>query len=366
MGRVRALITKVRPLMPGIRFLAIAVMLILAGFAVAVRWLLFSAGILYGNTAAKMASLTVAAIIVAVGGIVMRISHRTEETTSDTPRPSPSDVSGASTLNIVGSVTAIVGLATAAYGVSEIVAPNTPVAAGQPACGGVPVYGAGYLAVTQQTGVNARSGPGREFSQRNRYAGDCTLGFDGYCIGPPEPDFVLHSPDQRWLKVYKRDEFVSAAVVLSQSPERQLGSGPLPSCREHGGLPEPTAIQTFTYDISTGALSATATSAVAVGYGLAAPAPFNPRFHVGTLGTVDPGFEAKLSPTSMGGLLGVINGEIWLGATVCLADNVPVPGTLRVMELRLRKGALTSEAPAADFPRNLRTEMAENDCNSSG
>jgi hypothetical protein len=103
------------------------------------------------------------------------------------------------------------------YSVSELLAPNTPVAAEASACAGTPVYGAAFFAKTQVNGVNARSGPGVEYPQVKRYRGNCTLGFDGYCIGRAVPDFVLHTPDQRWLIVHDESDLVASAVVLSES-----------------------------------------------------------------------------------------------------------------------------------------------------
>ena len=202
------------------RLIAIFALIALAVIAVVVRYILFDQGILYGEAAAKMASLAVAGVIVVAGYLPLRML-----------RGSHNQATGAgATESIVATVSAILGLAVTAYSVSELIAPNTPVAASAPACAGVPVYGAKYFAVTVQNGANARSGPGREFRQVNRYASGCTLGFDGYCIGPAEPDFVLGTPDQRWLLVHHRTEFVAAAVVLSQSAESALGTVPDSQC----------------------------------------------------------------------------------------------------------------------------------------
>ena len=347
--------------------MAVITILALAVVAVTVRWYLFSIGRLYGATAAKMASLTVAAFMVVTCGLVLwigwgrrRAATVPEGDGDSEPGPAPS------LMTVVGSVAAILGLGTAAFSVSELVAPSTPFAAAQPACSGAPVYGAPYYALTLEHGANARSGPGREFPQHNRYGSNCTLGFDGYCIGPPESDVLIGSPDQRWLKVHQRSEYISAAVVLSQSPERSLGVGPLPSCRSHGGLRAPVILSSFSYDLRNGALSAKAPAAVAVGYGLAAPSAYNPLFHVGKLGTFDKGFAQTLPPATVGSLLGVTDGAVWLGATACLADNVPVTESLQVIELRLRGGKILTQGPALDFPKPLRLEMAENDCNSTG
>lgn len=175
----------------------------------------------------------------------------------------------ASKETIAATLAAILGLALSGYSVSELLAPNTPVAATVPACGGTPVYGAKYFAKTQANGANARRGPGVEYPQVSRYAGDCTLGFDGYCIGRAVPDYILGTPDQRWLIVHDRKELIAAGVVLSESAESALGTEPSPECQQLGGLPQPSEIQSFSYNIITGQITVAAPGAVAVGYGMA-------------------------------------------------------------------------------------------------
>src|SRR5690349_19613822 len=64
---------------------ATAAFLLLAIFAVAARYFLFSQGILYGETAARMASLMVAGIIIAAGYIPLRMLRGSNEA-RDVPR----------------------------------------------------------------------------------------------------------------------------------------------------------------------------------------------------------------------------------------------------------------------------------------
>jgi hypothetical protein len=328
-----------------------AIPLSIAIVAGLVRWALFSSGRLYGETASKMAGLVVAGIVVTAGAFSLTLLRgRKTETLSRE--------------SIIAVLSGALGLATAAYGTGELFAPNTPVAATTAACDGAPVYGAHFFALTQAIGANSRLGAGRQYAQANRYGGGCTLGFDGYCIGPPEPNFALKTPDDRWLIVHKRNELVASAVVLSQSPESKLGSSPSPRCATLGGRAQPSRIQSFSYDMIGGRLSSSATGAVGVGYGLTAVSGIGQVYAPIALGT-DAGFPAKLSSDSVAGRLGMTNGSVLLGAAICLADNVPVVNSLSVKILTLRDSKIVKVAQGM-APASLRAHLAGIACNSSG
>lgn len=337
----------------GQRILATCVLIALAGIAIAVRYILFQHGVLYGETAAKMASLAVAGIIIVAGYIPLRVlSHGNHEHAGDS-----------ATESIVATVAAILGLALTAYSVSELVAPNTPTAASVPACAGVPVYGAEYFAVTEQNGVNARSGPGPQYPQVHRYP----TGFDGYCIGAAERDFVIGTPDQRWLIVRNRKQLISAAVVLSESAESDLGTAPNPRCAALGGLPQPHAITQFTYNTSNGGLNASAPGAALIGYGIATLNSGNPDFNVGTLGTnANSHFPAHFAPSLLEGYVQGATGQVLLGAAVCLAVNVPVTGSLRARLLTIRNSRIIHDAQDTHISPNVIRRLAEIACNSTG
>lgn len=329
---------------------AFAILLAVAAPAVTARYLLFSSGTWYGEAAARMASTAVAGIVVAAGYVPLRML-----------RGADSSVAAARE-----SVVAILGLAITAFSVSELLAPNTPVAAAAPACASVPVYGARFFAVTEPTGVNSRSGPGRAYQQVNRYAGDCTLGFDGYCIGRPEPDFRLGTPDDRWLIVHKRNDLIASAVVQCQSAELALGATPDPKCAKLGALPQPNVIQRFTYNTSNGQLAASAPWVAAVGYGLATVRSNYSLYQIGVLGT-DPNtdFAKVLPPSGIASQLHVTDGNVWLGAAICLADNVPVVRSLRIQSLTLRNSRVVGETPNPRVPSAIRPHLAEIACNST-
>lgn len=339
---------------------AVAVLILLAIAAAVVRVILFSQGVLYGESAAKMASLAVAAIVVTVGAVVMKIHQ-----SGRAAKAKPEDDAGST----VSSIAALLGLALAAYSAAELVAPNTPVAASAPACPGAPVYGAGFFAQTTGLGANARSGPGRQYAQVNRYAANCTLGFDGYCIGSVEVDSRLKTPDDRWLIVHDRhNQVISSAVVLDQSPLRNLGQTPSPACKRLGGRPQPHSVQNLAYNTTDSTLSAKAPDAAAVGYAVAAPASGTPSYLPIGLGTSPPTFKVSWNPRSalnqIQGAPG--NAVIWVGAAVCLADTVPVTRSFSALRLTIHKGAVTGQTPAADVPPAIQAHLAQLACGSIG
>jgi hypothetical protein len=337
------------------RWIAIAVLPVIAVIAVTIRYFLFSRGVLYGQDAAKMASLTVAGVIVFAGALPLRVLR------ADTAAGSAND-------SVFVVVAAALGLATAAYGVSEILAPNTPVAASAPACAGVPVYGSKYYALTPQLGANARQGGGRAFAQTHRYAGNCTLGFDGYCIGPAEPDIFLHTPDQRWLIVHHRDEVISAGVVQAQSAESQLGERPDKRCSKLGGLPQPERVQSFTYDAAHRKLTAVAPNAVAVGYVLASVTADRANDKVLGFGTREKAtdFPVSLDAATIAVQMQHPNGEVRIGAAACLADNVPVVTSLNVRRLTYQGSRIVKDEAETGISGPLSARLADLACNSGG
>jgi hypothetical protein len=129
----------------------------------------------------------------------------------------------------------VVGLGAAIFSGIETVAPLSPDLKAAPACSGAQTRGVPFLATTLERGVNVRSGASRNFEQRARFAGDCTLGFVGYCWGDPEPDNQDQIPDSRWLLLPKQRGLVSAANLQSQ-----VASSRLPRLSCPGGRQPPT------------------------------------------------------------------------------------------------------------------------------
>ena len=261
---------------------------------------------------------------------------------------------------MVSSISALLGIALVAYSVAELVAPNTPVQQAP----GLP-WRAGLRC--QVLGANDRSR--RECPQwarptvraNNRYAANCTLGFDGYCIGSTELDSRLKTPDDRWLIVHgKSDEVISSAVVLDQSPLQNLGQTPSAACQRIGGLPEPQSVQNLAYSKKAKALSAEAPDAASVGYAVAAPADKNPSYFPIGLGTSPPYFKVSWNVRNTLNQipLGLNNTVIWLGAAVCLADTVPVIDSFRALRPTIRNGAVTAQTPAVGLPSAIQAHLA--------
>src|SRR6266567_1252326 len=343
-----------------LRNTAVVVLILLAIATVIVRVILFSRGVLYGEFVVQMASLVVAAIVVTVGAVVMKIRQSGRAATTK------GEESAGST---VASIAALLGLALAAYSVAELAAPNTPVAASAPACPGAPVYGAMSFAQTTDLGANARSGPGRQYVQVNRYAANCTLGFDGYCIGSVELDSRLKTPDDRWLIVHGRPgEVISSAVVLDQSPLQNLGQTPALACKGLGGLPQPGSVQNLAYNKNDATLSTRAPGAASVGYAVAAPADATPTYLSIGLGASPPAFKVswnlRMALNQIPGGPGKI--AIWVGAAVCLADTVPVATSFRALRLTIRNGVVTGQVPAVGMPSAIQAHLAQLACSGSG
>lgn len=335
------------------RVIASCALVGLAIILIAVRYILFEYGILYGETVANMASLAVAGFIVAAGCLSLWILRG----------GSKAQASGAPTDGVVTTVAAILGLALTGYSVSQLVAPNTPIAASVAACAGVPVYGAKYFAVTAQNGVNARSGPGPEYQQLNHYPTGCTLGFDGYCVGYPETYFIAGTPDQRWLLLHERRQLISAAVVVSESAESDLGAAPSAECASLGGLPQPHTISNFTYSVHSGQLSAIAPGAALIGYSAVSVDTSVPGY-VGAVGTdATSGFSARLSPSELTGLIHGSSGKLVLGSVVCLAINVPVVNSLRTQIITIQSNRIVRQGPDRHVPLSITTRLAEFACN---
>ena len=316
-----------------------------------------------------MSSLAVAAIVILVGAIIIKIRQddRSAQTAQPgtTPQASGNQTSGPA----VASVAVLLGLALTAYSAAELIAPNTPVAASAPACPGAPVYGARFFAQTTDLGANARSGPGRQYAQANRYAANCTLGFDGYCVGSVEQDLRLKTPDDRWLVVHGRpSQVISSAVVLDQSPERDLGQDPSSVCKHMGGLPLPHTLSALAYSVRGSTLSSEAPGAPAIGYALVALAGGHASYVAIGLGTAPPRFKLGWAiPASLAQIPDYSGSDkVWVGAAVCLADTFPVTKSLRTLRIILDRNKITAKASPIGLPAAIRPHLAQLACGSRG
>jgi hypothetical protein len=205
-------------------------MWVILGIAIAARFVLFGRGWVAGADRVWAANLIIAGLAtLTIGATLWR-------------RLSASDLP-----TRIGVVSTLIGVPAAAIGLAQFVAPSTPNEATAPSCRGASVAGGKLLATTKEPGVNARSGPGTTFPQTRRFAADCTLAFDGYCIGEATNDLVTQLPDIRWLILHRAwgqpEALVAAGKVQSQSAESHLGDAPDPRCSNLGGLRPPAPVK---------------------------------------------------------------------------------------------------------------------------
>ncbi len=299
---------------------------------------LFITGNLYGSTAEWASNI----VCVALGfwAVVAYAAQKSESLETS--------------LGVVGAALAI---PVALTGVVALLAPVTPATATAPACAGASVAGGKFRATTPSTGVNARSGPDVSYPQVGRFAANCTLSFDGYCIGEPVKDLLIRAySDQRWLILHRRWQtppwenvpwgaapyaFVASGTVQSQSPERELGEGPAKVCESHGGWKAPTKLSIGAPIIKQGVvhIEAKAPGAGIIGIGIMSSArPKNGSDPVFSLsewaptltnssGTIEASWNAQFSGPAIG-----VATTFTLIASVCLGPAVIDPNNYHIQQ----------------------------------
>jgi hypothetical protein len=246
----------------------------------------------------------------------------------------------------IGVIAAVIAIPAASVGAVQLFGPATPPTATAPACRGASVAGGAFRATTQEVGVNARSGPGTSYPQIQRFAGNCTLSFDGYCIGEPTNDLIVKShPDQRWLILHRPwlpwpwrpapYSFVAAGKVQSQSSEDKLGTAPHGACSKLGGLdgPRPLSMKQLALDKGVVKLRAASSGARIIGLSVMLenqPKDGSDRVFALTdpvpkLAYSDGSIDATWIAQRSGAATGTKRGRVTILSTVCLAPAVPQP-----------------------------------------
>jgi hypothetical protein len=221
--------------------------LLIARVALVLSGWLFGAGRILGIDAIVSA---LAVVAIAYGHHKSKAYHLKKDG-KDAPTGSLSDW--------LGITAAVLGIPALIISVSNVVAPSTPNSLSAPACAGAPIYSFPYYGFTTgPIGNYARSGPGLAFPQTDRFAGNCTLGFAGYCLGDPVEEPFTKWLDTRWLLVgrhtrepektasrwlsneFDGDRFVNHAYVAPNRPDRDLHY--LGDERCHGGRPAPGTV----------------------------------------------------------------------------------------------------------------------------
>jgi hypothetical protein len=336
----------------------VAVAIVAALVALILRIVLFQSERLYGRTAEFYANLGLAAL---VGVAVLVTARRLAK-----PDSQSGDKSAASTLGVTG---AAIGLPAAAIAAIQLLIPATDYDAAEPACAGVPILNAPFLAQTINGGVNARAGAAVGYEQRNRFAGGCTLGFDGYCIGEPIPEKRSELEDTRWYIVHGKDYLVSAAKVLDQSPTSKLSSEPDPACEtKYGGIRAPGELS-FTPALNDGVtvgLKTHADRASLVGYAVYSESPRSGVYGYSLVGLVseEPDFVGTWNAASAGPELRKGSGHIQLAAAVCLAADVPY-GDPAVYDATFRGNKVVTLKEAADIDEEHADRLRRTACSGS-
>lgn len=256
-----------------------AVAFVLGGLRLSLVWF----GLLYGT-----GKIVTADVIISIGLLLLLTLLRSGNTGNAAAGAS----AGGSWSERVGVVALVLGIPALIASVLNLLAPPTPQGVSAGACVGTQTYHTAYLGVTiGPLGDYARSGPGLSFAQTDRLDKDCTVGFDGYCIGDPVDDpYAKGWVDTRWLRVSRHsrqpwkeiahllsgeppdDRFVTVAYIAPKSPDRALGYLGPDACR--GGRPQPgRASLSASAPATSGAITFTAQAAEAERIGLAIDLP---------------------------------------------------------------------------------------------
>src|SRR6266545_5736617 len=332
--------------------------LVLGVSVLVTRHWLAASGTVYGTGA--FTALTVGAV--AVLALLVVVCLR-QELLRDNDRSSGSGRLDFERLAVV------VGLGAAIFSGIETVAPLSPDLKAAPACSGAQTRGVPFLATTLERGVNVRSGASRNFEQRARFAGDCTLGFVGYCWGDPEPDNQDQIPDSRWLLLPKQRGLVSAANLQSQ-----VASSRLPRLSCPGGRQPPTQIRLdiprqrgLSGSVVSGAINLSARAPGADLVGFAAYRPAASAAEQARVIWIGHGEVDKKGIARRGRYVGaplrlsqepwntatIGQGEFLVAAVICLAAEVPyteVPPATR--RLTIAGSTISGPLPATAFELN--------------
>jgi len=194
-------------------------------------------------------------------------------------------------------------------------------------CPGAQTRGVAMIAITHPVGANVRSGPGRTFAQKSRFAPDCSVGFVGYCLGEVEPDLFYQSRvnqtigDMRWFILPRGRGVVHAGVVASQGVDEKL---PRKTCR--GGVPMPDPPELSSVGNLDGTTTLEAVTDRAPNVGFAAYSTVDGDlflYRIALDADTSDGFGRTWDPTVLAQEHGPGRGTVGVIAVVCLAAEAP-------------------------------------------
>ncbi|WP_169742105.1 hypothetical protein [Phycicoccus jejuensis] len=189
-----------------------------------------------------------------------------------------------------------------------------------------------------------------------RFADECAVGVDGFCIGEPVQDSQIPLPDVRWYRLRHRDDYVAAAKLFALSPERELGAKPEDSCPAFARTAK-LARAPVTKRLKDGTLGIEAApqGTPMVGFALA-PVPNPPgEPPVEQLGrsprTAENGtVRIRLNPKV--GLSRGLEAEL-VAVVACLAPSAPSRQGSVVLRVDLSSGQVTPASPSSDLLQRL-------------
>jgi hypothetical protein len=359
----------------------------LALAALAARFYLVEANILYGVAAISTFDFIVAAIVVSAAAlVVLRRSRHTpvsrRESSPGNGDPAPNSeqrwTDWAASIVAVSSISALV------ISTLVLIQPATPPSLATAPCSGVGVRDSPYIGTTAaEHGVNSRTGPARSYRPNGRFPLGCSMGFSAFCIGEPVIDTTGTTEQAtwvttRWLEVtrqpggvrswlaerlsgevsearYISDAFITPATRYDQLDVREDG------CPGADRYPYPAKAELAPF--AAGTLLATSANAGNIGFAM-----WTPRVS-DTVGEryaqiYHPGGKPENNPGSTGGTgektvswdpqeylasapAEQVSDKVVVMAVPCLADNIPA---------RSSTAATASYQLAAGEPPTLMSE----------
>lgn len=355
----------------------IGAVVVLLGVATLVARILFVRwGILYGTAAVSHVDAIVGALVViGLALIAWGWSGRKSQQVAG-PDASP----GVRWTDWASGVTALAGTAALVISLTNLLQPLTPPRLATVACPGARVNSVPYVGITASSdGDNSREGPARSYLPDGRFAGNCSVGFDVYCLGDPIPDSTGTTSDEawvtsRWLRVAKQPggwrsamarllsgenpqpQFISDALVIPESPYDQLPLGTSRQCPGTFPYPGQTHLQPFNAQADT--FTADATHATNMGFAVWVPPGQgflngDAYLQIFTTGAGQPNNPGETLPNGTksvewsykGSLQAQLEhaegstgsaGHVVVMAIACLADNIPAKaGTAAIAGYRL-------------------------------
>ena len=329
-----------------LRWTRFALFVVLGAAIGYLRYHWYETGRLHSQT--ELAAMSIVIAVIASAAFITLYAALQALASSPVPPASPTDATA--------QVVAYVTIAVAVFTLLQNVLPNSSEQAAAPACRGLAVQGAKTLGQTvgqsAGTGVSARAGAGTVYDQVDRYAANCTIGFDGFCIGESIGNTLTTVADQRWLIVHGRDnELISAAEIRLQSPQRGLTNKPSSKCGALHGSEGPSRLAfTVSGPPSEPTLTADAPGAAVVGFGVEFTRGFASGAYPYRQIGIPTNFAVVWMAARSASRLTHGTGTAYLSAVACYADDAVVPGISAFRKVTFINSKIVTDLPTTDPP----------------